>query len=96
MIVQAIADFCGFFMDVYIGWPGGLHNTLLFANSSLNRKGMHAGYSISWLEENYTGSFEYIILLMFPQRVSCGIINYSWKPCPFFSAMVNRAISRQL
>ena len=41
IIMQAMVDFRGLFMDVYIGWPGKVHDARVFANSSLYRKGMN-------------------------------------------------------
>ena len=37
--MQAMVDFCGLFMDVDIGWPGKVHDTRVFVNSSLYQKG---------------------------------------------------------
>ena len=39
IIMQAMVDFCGLFMDVYIGWPGEVHDACVFVNSSLYQKG---------------------------------------------------------
>ena len=39
IIMQALVDFRGLFMDVYIGWPGNVHDARVFTNSSLYRKG---------------------------------------------------------
>ena len=41
IIMQAMVDFRGLFMDVYIGWPGKVHDVRVFANSFLYRKGMN-------------------------------------------------------
>ena len=35
IIVQALVDHLGLFMDVCIGWPGKVHDARVFANSSL-------------------------------------------------------------
>ena len=40
IIMQAMVDFRGLFLDVYIGWPGKVHDARVFANSSLYRRGM--------------------------------------------------------
>lgn len=39
IIVQALVDFRGLFLDVYIGWPGKVHDARVFINSSLYNKG---------------------------------------------------------
>ena len=38
IIMQAMVDFRGLFMDVYIGWPGKVHDARVFMNSSLTRR----------------------------------------------------------
>ena len=38
IIMQAMVDFRGLFMDVYIGWPGKVHDARVFVNSSLYQK----------------------------------------------------------
>ena len=40
VIMQAMVDFRGLFMDVYIGWPGKVHGCKGVCNSSLYYKGM--------------------------------------------------------
>ena len=42
IIMQAMVDFRGLFMDLYIGWPGKVHDARVFVNSSLYRKGMNS------------------------------------------------------
>ena len=37
MIMQALVDHMGRFMDVYIGWPGKVHDARVFVNSELYR-----------------------------------------------------------
>ena len=39
IIMQAMVDFRGLFTDVYIGWPGKVHDARVFVNSSLYLKG---------------------------------------------------------
>jgi hypothetical protein len=39
IIVQALVDFRGLFLDAYIGWPGKVHDARVFVNSSLYQKG---------------------------------------------------------
>ena len=40
IIMQAMVDFRGLFMDVYIVWPGKVHDARVFVNSALYQKGM--------------------------------------------------------
>ena len=34
MLMQAVVDFRGLFMDVNIGWPGKVHDARVFVNSN--------------------------------------------------------------
>ena len=38
LLMQAVVDFQGLFIDVNIGWPGKIHDARVFANSSCYRK----------------------------------------------------------
>ena len=48
VIMQAMVDFRGLFMDVYIGWPGKVHDARVFSNSSLYHKGMDGTLFPDW------------------------------------------------
>ena len=48
VIMQAMVDFRGLFMDVYIGWPGKVHDARVFANSSIYRRGMEGTLFPDW------------------------------------------------
>ena len=48
IIMQAMVDFRGLFMDVYIGWPGKVHDTHVFVNSSLYQKGKSGTLLPDW------------------------------------------------
>ena len=48
VIMQAMVDHRGLFMDVYIGWPGKVHDTRDFVNSSLYHKGMNSTLFPDW------------------------------------------------
>ena len=39
IIMQAVVDFRGLFTDVYIGWPGKVHDARVFVKSSVYLKG---------------------------------------------------------
>ena len=48
IIIQELVDFRGRFMDVYIGWPGKVHDARVFANSSLYAKASKQQLFPSW------------------------------------------------
>ena len=48
IIMQAMVDFRGLFMDVYIGWPGKVHDARVFVNSSLFAKRMSGTLLPDW------------------------------------------------
>ena len=48
IIVQAMVDFCGLFMDVCIGWPGKVHDARVFVNSTLYQRGRSETLFPSW------------------------------------------------
>ena len=48
IIMQAMVDFRGLFMDVYIGWPGKVHDARVFVNSSLYHKARNSVLFPDW------------------------------------------------
>ena len=38
IIIEAVVDSAYLFCDIYAGWPGSVHDTHVFANSSLYKK----------------------------------------------------------
>ena len=48
ILMQAVADFRGIFMDVCIGWPGKVHDARMFANSELYKKGTQGTLFPDW------------------------------------------------
>ena len=42
VIMQAMVDFHGLFIDAYIGWPGKVHDARVFVNSYLYHKGSNS------------------------------------------------------
>ena len=60
VIMQAMVDFRGLFMAVYIGWPGKVHDARVFVNSSLYHKGMSGTLFPDW-KRNICG--EEVLLL---------------------------------
>ena len=54
IVMQAVVDFRGRFMDAYIGWPGKVHDARVLANSSLYIKG-EAGTFLPDLKRQLNG-----------------------------------------
>ena len=54
IIVQALVDHLGLFMDVCIGWPGKVHDARVFVNSSLSQG--ENFYTFPRLEEKHLWS----------------------------------------
>ena len=48
VIIQGLVDYRGQFMDVYIGWPGKVHDARVFVNSSVYTKGSNGTLLPSW------------------------------------------------
>ena len=48
VIMQAMVDHRGLFMDVYIGWPGKVHDARVFVDSFLYHKGMNSILFPDW------------------------------------------------
>ena len=48
IIVQSMVDFRGLFMDVYIGWPGKVHDARVFVNLSLYKRGRRSTLLPDW------------------------------------------------
>ena len=40
LVVQGLVDYRGLFLDVYIGWPGKVHDARVFVNSSVYQNGI--------------------------------------------------------
>lgn len=54
IIMQAVVDHRGLFMDICIGWPGKVHDARVFVNSSLYQKGMNSTLLPDW-KRNLSG-----------------------------------------
>ena len=51
IIMQGFVDFRGIFMDVYIGWPGKVHDARVFANSELFKRGNQGTLFPDWKKD---------------------------------------------
>ena len=50
VIMQGTVNHLGIFMDIYIGWPGRVHDARVFSNSGLYRLGQEGILLPSWTE----------------------------------------------
>ena len=50
ILMQSTVNHLGQFMDVYIGWPGRVHDARVFANSTLYQKGQNGKLLPNWTE----------------------------------------------
>ena len=66
IIMQAMVDFRGLFMDVYIGWPGKVHDARVFVNSSLYKKGINSTLFPDW-KRNVPWLTNRTVALSFPR-----------------------------
>ena len=48
IIMQAVVDYRGLFLDTYIGWPGKVHDARVFSNSCIYRKGTEGTLLPNW------------------------------------------------
>ena len=48
IIMQAVVDYRGLFLDTYIGWPGKVHYARVFSNSCIYRKGTEGTLLPNW------------------------------------------------
>jgi len=49
--MQGTVDHRGLFVDVYIGWPGRIHDARVFANSSLYQRGQNKPLLLDWTDQ---------------------------------------------
>ena len=52
IILQGCVDNKGRFVDIYVGWPGRVHDARVFANSSLFRRGEAETLFPDWKERH--------------------------------------------
>ena len=48
VLMWAVVDYHGMFLDAYIGWPGKMHDAQVFVNSSLYHKGRSGSLLPDW------------------------------------------------
>lgn len=51
IIMQGVVDNKGLFIDIYVGWPGRVHDARVFSNSSLYQKGQNQTLFPNWVEK---------------------------------------------
>ena len=49
--MQGVVDFRGVFMDVFIGWPGKVHDACVFSNSDIYKKGIQGTLFPDWKKD---------------------------------------------
>ena len=52
VLMQGVVDHKGLFTDIYVGWPGRVHDARVFANSSLFQKGQNKSLFPNLVERN--------------------------------------------
>ena len=62
IILQGTVDHRGHFTDVYVGWPGRVHDARVFANSSLYQRGESGNLLLDWKEQIDGKDIPFIIL----------------------------------
>ena len=62
VILQGTVDHRGRFTDIYIGWPGRVHDARVFANSSLYQRGQSGNLLSDW-KERINGTEVPLVLL---------------------------------
>ena len=62
IILQGTVDHLGRFMDVYVGWPGRVHDARVFSNSSLYKRGQ-AGTLLPHCRKSLSGSDVPLVIL---------------------------------
>ena len=50
IVMQGTVNHLGQFVDIYVGWPGRVHDTQVFANSTLYKKGQDGVLLPNWIE----------------------------------------------
>ena len=49
LLMQAVVDSRGIFTDIYIGWPGKVHDARVFINSNIYKKGTNGTLLPNWM-----------------------------------------------
>ena len=94
IIMQAVVDHTGLFLNAYIGWPGKVHDSRVFVNSSLYCKGMNGTLLPDW-KRQISGVQVPLVLLgnpaypalpwlmkLYPENANstCEIRRYNYRP----------------
>ena len=51
IVMQALVDYRGIFLDIYLGWPGKVHDARVFSNSSLYAKAQQGTFLPDWTRQ---------------------------------------------
>ncbi|XP_050813866.1 uncharacterized protein LOC127053340 isoform X2 [Gopherus flavomarginatus] len=80
MVLQALVDHRGCFIDINAGWPGKVHDACIFRNTGIFRK-LQAGTFFPKPEDHCRGS----------RNAHCD----PWRPCLPFNAMAYETLHRE-